>query len=71
MAAVNCVGNDELCSGVLRRGSRGQGGEQRVRERSEGPRGVSVASLEGPGRKHEVARGERARGDTPLPTGRG
>ena len=30
-------------------------------ERSEGPRGVSVASLEGPGRKQEVARGERAR----------
>ena len=57
---VNCVGDDELRSGVLGRGSRGRGGEQRVRERSEGPRGVSVASLEGPGRKLEVARGERA-----------
>ena len=32
-----------------------------MRERSEGPRGVSVVSLEGPGRKQEVARGERAR----------
>ena len=61
MAAVNCVGDDELRSGVLGRGSRGRGGEQRVRERSEGSRGISVASLEGPRRKQEVARGERAR----------
>ena len=61
VAVVNCVGDDELRSGVLGRGSRGRGGEQRVRERSEGPRGVSVASLEGPGRKQEVARAASAR----------
>ena len=45
--------------GELGEGTRGQGREQRVRERSEGPRGVPVASLEVPGRKQEVARGER------------
>ena len=60
MAAVICVGDDELRSGVLGRGSRGRGREQRVRERSEGPRGVSVASLEGLGRKPEVARAASA-----------
>ena len=31
-----------------------------MRERSEGPRGVFVASLEGPGRKQEVARAASA-----------
>ena len=66
VAAVNCVGDDELRSGVLGRGSRGRGGEQRVRERSEGPRGVSVASLEGPGRKQEVAKAASARSSEPL-----
>ena len=40
VAAVICVGDDELRSGVLGRGSRGRGREQRVRERSEGVEGV-------------------------------
>ena len=40
---------------ALVEGTRGRRREQRVRERCEGPRGVSVASLEGPGRKQEVA----------------
>ena len=52
MAAVIGVGNDELRSGVLGRGSRGRGREQRVRERSEGGRGeVSVHSRVGKRRK--------------------
>ena len=42
-----------MCSGE---GAEGEGGEQRVRERSEGSRGVSVASLEGPGTKQGVSR---------------
>ena len=58
MAAVICVGDDELRSGVLGRGSRGRGREQRVRERSEGVEGRCVAftAASGSGGKQEVAR---------------
>ena len=41
VAVVNGDGGDGLRSGVLRRGSRGRGREQRVRERSEGVLGIS------------------------------
>ena len=58
VAAVICVGDDELRSGVLGRGSRGRGREQRVRERSEGVEGRCVAftAASGKRRKQEVAR---------------
>ena len=47
MATASSV--DELRSGVLGRGSRGRGREQRVRERSEELRGIVVASPGGAG----------------------
>ena len=73
VAAVNCVGDDELRSGVLGRGSRGRGREQRVRERSEELRGVVVAS---PGGAGEAGGGAgkcsaAVRCPPPLPTGKG
>ena len=73
VAAVICVGDDELRSGVLGRGSRGRGREQRVRERSEELRGVVVAS---PGGAGEAGGGAGAcsaavRCPPPLPTGKG
>ena len=59
VAVVELVGGD----GCVRSDS---GKEKRARERAEsegeerGATGVSVASLEGPGRKQEVARGVHA-----------
>ena len=49
VAMATASGVDELRSGVLGRGSRGRGREQRVSGRGEGLRGVSVARLEGSG----------------------
>ena len=70
MAAVIGVGNDELRSGVLGRGSRGRGREQRVRERSEELRGVVVASPGGAGEAGGGRIRTCARHASPLPTGR-
>ena len=73
VAMATASGVDELRSGVLGRGSRGRGREQRVRERSEELRGVFVAS---PGGAGEAGGGAGAcsaavRCPPPLPTGKG
>ena len=60
VATVNCVGDDELRLGVLGRGSRGRGREQRVRERSEGVEGRCVAFTAASGKRREAGGGAGA-----------
>ena len=60
VAAVICVGDDELRSGVLGRGSRGRGREQRVRERSEGGRGEVRGVHSRVGKRREAGGGAGA-----------
>ena len=69
MAMATASGVDELRSGVLGRGSRGRGREQRVRERSEGDQGAAWrrGGVQVLGGKQEVACGGRARAGVRWP----